>query len=197
MNNFITRTLSALSAALTVAACGGQSEPGIAIENTNSIDLSSCIRTVMNLDQGRWNYVGAIARVNGTVREYRATSVHEARGEDLWSSKSFGGDVGGTEDAADITLVTLDGNRIVPIEDDQFDEDAALDFQSCEGPDPEGRYQAEIEYKIPVGDGSFDFVKNVSWYGQQGTYFAEDHFNAEGRIIARRSGVYLPVTPDL
>lgn len=79
MNNFITRTLSALSAALTVAACGGQSEPGIAIENTNSIDLSSCIRTVMNLDQGRWNYVGAIARVNGTVREYRATSVHDPK----------------------------------------------------------------------------------------------------------------------
>ncbi len=186
------RILLPIVGATIVASCspnGGETAP---VDDAQTLDLSPCIRTALELDEGRWDYVGTIARVDGGVRIYRTTSVHQATGPDQWSSRSFGGDVGGTEDTAETNTVILDGNMIVPINDGEPNTEAALRFSSCAGPDPEGRYEAEIEYKIPTGDGTFDLVKNVTWYGQNGAYFAEDHFNEEGRIVARRSGVYMP-----
>ncbi len=100
--------------------------------------------------------------------------------------------MGGTEENAEIGIVKLDGNSIVPTIDGVADLDAAVEIVSCSGPDPEGRYETQKTYKIPVGDRGFDLVTNISWYGQNGSYFAEEHRNADGRIVARRSGVYMP-----
>ena len=158
----------------------------------NEAEIVSCIRTIMKLDEGRWAYMGTIARVGGKFRTYEAISIHSSAGPDMWSSKAFGGDVGGTEESAETNLVKLVGTSIVPIENGNPNEQGAIKYLSCVGPDPEGRYEAHLEYKIPVGDGKFDTSKNVSWYSEHGSYYAEDHFNEEGRIIARRSGVNTP-----
>lgn len=179
--------------AVLCACVEGNSERGDT-EQESTGDLSACILKTMELDEGRWEYVGTIARLDGGVRTYETTSVHFANGDGTWASKSFGGDVGGTEEAAEIGIVTLEGNSIVPIIDGVADVDAAIEIVSCKGPDPEGRYEVQKTYKLPIEDGGFDYVTNISWYGQSGSYFAEDHRNADGRVVARRSGVYMPAS---
>ncbi len=182
--------------AVTLASCG--SGPDTAAQTsaegeTSTQDLSDCIQKIMELDEGRWSYMGTIARVDGGVRTYETTSVHSSNGDGTWTSKSFGGDVGGTETDAEVGTVTLEGNSIVPIENGAPNRNAAVEVVACEGPDPEGRFEAQKTYKIPVEGGTFDYVTNVSWYGERGSYYAEDHRNEDGRVIARRSGVYLPL----
>ena len=162
--------------------------------NQDDTSISSCIRTIMKLDEGRWAYMGIIARLDGKFRTYQTTSVHTATGTNTWSSKSFGGDVGGTEETAEIGNVKLVGSMIIPIEGGTLREAEAVKFLSCTGPDVEGRYEASLEYKLPNKDGTFDTAKNVSWYSEHGSYFAEDHYNEAGRVVARRSGVYTPVS---
>ena len=88
--------------------------------------------------------------------------------------------------------IQLVGTAIVPLEDGELNHEGAVNYISCIGPDPEGRYEANIEYKIPNDDGTSDFVKSVSWFSEHGSYYAEDHINEEGRVVARRSGVYTP-----
>ncbi|MEO0464617.1 MAG: hypothetical protein AAF127_15930 [Pseudomonadota bacterium] len=177
-----------------LCACAEGNAENDATDLGASDDLSTCILKTMELDEGRWEYVGTIARLDGGVRTYETTSVHFANGDGTWASKSFGGDVGGTEEAAEIGIVTLEGNSIVPIIDGVADVDAAIEVVSCKGPDPEGRYEVQKTYKLPIEDGGFDYVTNISWYGQSGSYFAEDHRNADGRVVARRSGVYMPAS---
>ncbi|MEM7701538.1 MAG: hypothetical protein AAF251_06330 [Pseudomonadota bacterium] len=160
---------------------------------STSGDLSECILKIMDLDEGRRSYVGTIARANGDVRVYRATSVHTANGDGTWNTLTYGGDTGETEETAEVTVVTVEGNAIVPVEDGKKDREASVDILSCRGPDPEGRYQIETQYKLSAEERGFDYVTNTSWYGQAGSYYAEDIRNGEGRIIARRSGVYLPL----
>jgi len=177
----ISLTASAGSPALAQVAL--HSEPN---------DLSECIRTVMTLDEGRWNYMGTIARLDGGFRTYQTTSIHQSEGDNLWSNRSFGGDVGGDEASAQASFVTLQGNAIVPIMDGKPNRQAAVEYKSCTGPDAEGRYEVHTQYKLPNPDGTFDTAKNVSWYSEHGSYYAEDHFNEENRIVARRSGVNTP-----
>lgn len=185
-----------VSLAVALAACGNSASTPSPTANESEAptpDLSECILKVMELDEGRWSYVGTIARVDGGVRVYETTSIHSSNGEGTWTSKSFGGDVGGTEDTAEVGEVTIEGNSIIPVEDGKPNRDAAVEITACEGPDLEGRYEVQKSYKIPVEGGAFDYVTNVSWYGNRGSYYAEDHRNEDGRIIARRSGVYMPV----
>ena len=186
--------LGALAVLLGVAPIGfatAQTEPRQA-----DSDLRDCIRTVMQLDEGRWNYMGTIARIDGTFRTYEATSVHERAGEDSWSSKSFGGDVGGTEEGAQGNRVVLDGNRLVPVVNGERDYGSAIEYLSCVGPDAEGRYEVRTQYKIPNGDDTFDLSRNVAWYSEHGSYYAEDHYSPDGRIVSRRSGVNTPAQGD-
>ena len=178
------------AALLAVNACQTVSAPKKV--NQSEAEIASCIRTVMKLDEGRWNYMGTIARLNGTFRTYETTSVHASAGPDMWSSKAFGGNVGGTEEEAKIGYVKLVGTSIVPIEDGVLQEVAAINYLSCIGPDEEGRYEASLEYKLPNKDGTFDTAKNLTWYSEHGSYFAEDNLNSLGRIVARRSGVNTP-----
>ena len=159
-------------------------------------ELTDCIRTVMTLDEGRWDYMGTIAMLNGGFRTYEATSIHQAEGDDMWSSKSFGGDVGGEEATAQANIVALQGNTIVPIVDGVPNHQAAIQYKSCVGPDAEGRYEVQTEYMIPNPDGTFDTAKNVSWYSKHGSYYSEDHYNESGRIVSRRSGVNTPADTD-
>lgn len=178
------------AAFLVTSACQTVGEPSKT--NQDEMEITSCIRTIMEMDEGRWAYMGTIARLNGTFRTYQTTSVHTATGSDTWSSKSFGGDVGGIEETAEVRLVKLVGTRIIPIENGVLREAEAVQYLSCTGPDTEGRYEATLEYKLPNTDGTFDTAQNVSWYSEHGSYFAEDIINTSGRVTARRSGVNTP-----
>jgi len=175
------------------AACQSQTRLASELSASNEKDLSSCLRTIMELDEGRWAYMGTIARVNGTFRTYEAISLHTSEGDSTWSAKAFGGDVGGDEGSAETNIVKLIGNSRVPLEDGEPNHDLATRYTSCAGPDAEGRYETTSEYKIPVGDGTFDYSKNMTWYSEHGSYYAEDHYDGSGRIIARRSGVNTPL----
>ena len=183
-----TFNITAIAAALLLtSACKTSSLPA-----QSDAEISACMRTVLKLDEGRWNYMGTIGRLNGTFRTYETTSIHAAAGEDMWSSKSFGGDVGGTEADAEIGYIKMVGTTLVPLEDGVLNREGAIQYKSCVGPDPEGRYEAHIEYKISHDDMS-DSVKSVSWFSKHGSYYAEDHTNEQGQVVARRSGVYTPV----
>jgi len=162
--------------------------------NQSETDIASCIRTVLALDEGRWAYMGTIARGNGKFRTYATTSVHTATGPDTWSSKSFGGDVGGDEESAEIGYVKLVGTSVVPLEDGVLNDEGAVKYTSCVGPDAEGRYEARLEYTLPHDDGSKLDVKNMTWFSEHGSYYAEDIFYKDGRVLARRSGVNTPIS---
>ncbi len=155
-------------------------------------EITSCMRAIRKLDEGRWAYMGTIATLNGKFRTYEAISVHAAEGPDIWSNLSFGGDVGGTEDTAETGFVKLVGTSMIPLKDGELNQGEGVKFLSCVGPDKEGRYEARLEYKLSNGDGTFDTSKNVSWYSAHGSYYAEDHYSEDGRVTARRSGVYTP-----
>lgn len=183
------------AALLLVSACQNSGDGAPAIEEQNEVEIADCIRTIMKLDEGRWAYMGTIARGNGKFRTYATTSVHAAAGPDrpdTWSNQSFGGDVGGEEETAEISYSQLVGTSIVPIENGTLMEDNAVKYTSCVGPDAEGRYEAKLEYTLPHGDGSKLAVNNVSWYSEHGSYYAEDIFYKDGRVLARRSGVNTP-----
>lgn len=186
------RKIIVATALLFTSACQHTAKVSSATEQSEA-DITSCIRTIMALDEGRWSYMGTIARLNGKFRTYETTSVHTSTGVDTWSSKSFGGDVGGDEQSAEIGHVKLVGTSIIPIENGELMEETAIKYLSCVGPDAEGRYEASLEYKLPNGDGTYDSAKNVSWYSEHGSYYAEDIFDTSGRVVARRSGVNTPV----
>ncbi|MEL6687192.1 MAG: hypothetical protein AAFP97_06200 [Pseudomonadota bacterium] len=147
----------------------------------------------MALDEGRWAYMGTIARLNGTFRTYEAFSIHAPAGSDRWVGRSFGGDVGGTEETAEPQFQRLIGTSLVPEEDGELVTSSAIKFNSCKGPDQEGRYEAELEYTLASRSGGTEYVDNVSWYSEHGSYFAEDIRNEDGRVVARRSGVNTPI----
>jgi hypothetical protein len=183
---------TAIFATALLFACGCEASVKDAPQDQTEADITTCMRTVLGMDQGRWDYMGTIARLDGKFRTYQATSVHMAMGDDVWASKSFGGDVGGTEEAAEFGQVKLVGASMIPIEEGELQYDAAIQYISCKGPDIEGRYEVELDYKLPNGDGTFDTAKNITWYSEHGSYYAEDIFNEQGRVVARRSGVNTP-----
>ena len=186
------KVCAAAAALLITSACQSVSTPATTIQS--QAEIASCLRTVMKLDEGRWAYMGTIARLNGTFRTYQTTSIHADAGPDTWSSKSFGGDIADTEETAETGLVKLVGASIIPMEDGVLQEAQAINYLSCIGPDKEGRYEARLEYPLPNGDGTFDTAKNTSWYSEQGSYYAEDIYNTAGRVVARRSGVNTPAS---
>lgn len=186
------KTVTIVTTLLFTSACETNFTPNDV--NQSEAEIISCMWTVLKLDEGRWNYMGTIARLNGKFRTYQATSVHDALSNDMWASKSFGGDVGGTEEEAEFGRVQLVGASIVPIEEGVLQYDGAIQYLSCNGPDAEGRYEVELKYKLPNGDGTFDIAKNITWYSEHGSYYAEDIFNQKGRVVARRSGVNTPVS---
>jgi len=182
------------AALFMTSACQTISAPRLAYQSEP--DITSCIRQIMKLDEGRWAYMGTIARLNGTFRTYQTTSLHAAVGADVWSSKAFGGDVGGTEEDAETRTVKLVGASRIPIENGVLQEEQAVRYLSCTGPDSEGRYEARLEYQMTNSDGTIETMKNVSWYSEHGSYYAEDIYNEAGRVVARRSGVNTPASED-
>jgi len=156
-------------------------------------EIASCIRTVMGLEVGRWNYMGTIGQIRGKFRTYEATFVYAAAGPDTWSFKAFGGDVGGDEESAETSYTKLVGTSLISLEDSELNEEGAHNVKSCIGPDAEGRYELWQEYKVPNGNGGFTTAKNMTWYSEHGSYYAEDFITEEGRINSRRSGVTTPI----
>ncbi len=86
----------AMAAASTIvlSACNNASNGKPADAQTNEADRIACIRTVLKLDEGHWNYMATIARLNGKFRTFETTSIHASTGPDTWSTQSSGGDVG-------------------------------------------------------------------------------------------------------
>lgn len=155
-------------------------------------ELTSCIRTVMTLDEGTWAYMGTIARLNGKFRTYETTSMHSLAGPDTWSARSYGGDVS-EEDSDEISIYKLVGAFVIPVENGSLNKEAAIKYTSCVGPDAAGRYETTQEYSLPQSDGSTLKSKNLSWYSEHGSYYVEDVMDESGRVVARRSGVNTPI----
>ena len=110
----------------------------------------------------------------------------------MWSFRSYGGDVEEDEAEAVASISKLVGTSLVPFEDGRLDEQGAVKYTSCFGPDAEGRYEATHEYSLPHVDDRRLSVKSVVWYSEHGSYYAEDIFEDTGRVLARRSGVNTP-----
>jgi len=180
------------TAILFLFAC--QSTGNAAAKSQSDTEIANCIRTVMALEEGRWNYMGTIAQVYGKFRTYEAVIVNAEAGEDMWSSKAFGGDFGGDEASAELGYNKLIGTSLVSTDDGAPNHAEAHVIKSCVGPDPEGRYEIKQDYKMPNGKGGYVTARNMTWYSEHGSYYAEDIYNEDGRIQSRRSGVYTPVT---
>jgi len=159
----------------------------------NEAKIADCIRAIMTLDEGKWAYMGTIARLNGKFRTYATTSDHASAGTDMWSARSYGGDVEADEESAETSIVKLVGSSIIPVEDGELNEEAAVKYTSCQGPDAEGRYEATQEYSVPGADDQRLSVKSVIWQSEHGSYYVEDIFDNAGRVVARRSGVNTPI----
>ena len=188
------KTAIGVTAILFMSACQTQENTATVQTVQSEAEIATCIRTVMALEEGRWNYMGTIGQVYGKFRTYEAVIVNAAAGVDTWSSKAFGGDVGGDEASAELGYNKLIGTSLVSMEDGVPNEPEAHKIKSCIGPDPEGRYEIKQEYKMPNGEGGYVTSQNMTWYSEHGSYYAEDIYNEDGRIMSRRSGVYTPVT---
>lgn len=183
------------TAALMISACQNASVPSAAAEPQTELEIADCVRAIMTLDEGLWAYTGTIARVNGKFRTYVTTSEHKSAGVDMWSARSYGGDVEEDAATAEASIVKLIGTAITPIEDGVPNPDDAVTYTACRGPDPEGRYEATQRYSLPYTDDKRLSVTSTLWQSAHGSYFAEDIFDDTGRIIARRSGVNTPLEP--
>ncbi|MEP3889467.1 MAG: hypothetical protein ABJN69_03310 [Hellea sp.] len=188
------KTAISITAILLFSACQTAGNMAAAQSIKSDEDIATCIRTVMTLEEGRWNYMGTIAQVYGKFRTYEAVIVNAAAGDDMWSSKAFGGDVGGDEKTAELGYNKLIGTSLVSMDGGVPNEPEAHKIKSCVGPDPEGRYEIKQEYKMPNGKGGYVTAQNMTWYSEHGSYYAEDVYNEDGRITSRRSGVYTPST---
>ena len=186
----IQKTAFATAAFLTTA-CASVGEQTLANTTQPEAEFESCIRTIMQLDEGTWNYMGTIARLSGGFGPYQTTSVHSSAGPDTWSNQSFGGDVEGDE--GDKNYVRLVGNAIIPLVDGKLQHENKLLYTSCEGPDAEGRYASTVEYSMALEDGTRLNAKSTNWASDRGSYYAEFLTDQTGRIVARRSGVTWPV----
>jgi len=184
-------TISFIALSL-IGACSHAGTLSPEADPQSDAEIIPCIRTVMALEEGRWDYMGTIAQVRGTFRTYEAVFVYASTGPDMWSFKAFGGDVGGDEETAEESFSQLVGTSIIPVEDGELKEEEAHKILSCVGPDAEGRYEVQQEYKISIGDGAYVTSKNMTWYSEHGSYYAEDIYN-DGRISSRRSGVTTPI----
>lgn len=182
-----------LTASLLITAC--QNATSISPDKTSQseVDITSCIQTVLELDEGTWAYMGTIARGNGKFRTFATTSEHSAAGPDRWAFRSYGGDIG-EEDGGETSYSKLVGTSLIPVEDDKLVEQDAVKFTSCVGPDAEGRYEVTREYGLPHESERRLSVKNMGWFSEHGSYYAEDIFDDTGRVLARRSGVNTPIT---
>lgn len=189
------KLLISVATIMMAIACQSAAEAKPATQQQTEAEIASCVRTVMDLEMGRWNYMGTIAQVRGTFRTYEAILVNTKTGPDSWSSKAFGGNVGGDEASAEASHTKLVGTSIFSVEDGKIVQAGEHKIKSCVGPDPEGRYEIHQEYNIPTGDDTFVTSKNMTWYSEHGSYYAEDIYTQDGRINSRRSGVYTPVKP--
>lgn len=189
------KTILCLAALSLINGCQNPSTTAPKKTNQSAADITSCVRTVLKLDEGTWAYMGTIARGNGKFRTFATTSEHASAGTDTWSFRSYGGDMGG-DYSGEISYSKLVGTSLIPLEDNKLMEDDAIKYTSCTGPDAEGRYQVSTEYRLPHMDERFLAVKNIGWFSEHGSYYAEDIFDDTGRILSRRSGVNTPVSQE-
>lgn len=178
-------------AAIILSACSAQTSETSGEVSSIKPDMNDCLRTVLTLDEGTWDYMGVIARLDGTYRTFETTSTHAAAGDDIWSSSSSGGDI--SEDySGETEYHKLVGTWLRPYEDGEAKDEGGVEFTSCTGPDEEGRYAFTLKYNMPLQDGSPIYVTNKTWRSEHGSHFHEEHVDETGRLRARRSGVYTP-----
>ncbi|MGB0907432.1 MAG: hypothetical protein ACPGVT_08055 [Maricaulaceae bacterium] len=184
-----------LTALLMTSACQNAATTTPGAPAQSEAEIAACLQDFFKLDEGTWAYMGTIARGNGKFRTFETTSVHASAGPDMWSYKSYGGDMG-EEYGGELSYSKLVGTTLIDFKDGKLSDEPGVKYTSCVGPDAEGRYQATQEYRLPHIDDRWLSVKSVVWQSEHGSYYAEDIFDDTGRIISRRSGVNTPVSED-
>ncbi|MEM0986861.1 MAG: hypothetical protein AAGJ32_11485 [Pseudomonadota bacterium] len=154
-------------------------------------DLSACVAQVLDFVEGPVSYTGVNAQVNGGYNTFRTTSDHVRLEDGSWEYSSFGGDM----EERSTSYVRQDGNKILTREAGGDGEEAVRTFTECEGPDEVGRITTQSSYELPPvpSDPQTLYVDIVGLYGEQGAFFTEVLKNEAGEIVARRSGVTLPI----
>ena len=137
MKNAITIGATAL---LILSACQNLTEENASSIKQSEAEIADCVGALMTLDEGKWAYMGTIARGNGKFRTYETTSEHASAGPDMWSARSYGGDIEETEDTSEMSTMKLVGTSLIPLENSEENQDGAVKYTSCTGPDAEGRY---------------------------------------------------------
>ena len=183
--------LIAISTMLFATAC--QTSDSFASENItqSEAEIANCLRAIMQLEEGTWAYMGTIAQSKGKFRTFETTSERTILGPDMWKSRSYGGDITGTGGQGETSKIV--GASIISIEDGILQEDSAIKYTSCVGPDAQGRYESWKEYELEPMNGKKVYAKALQWHSEHGSYFAEDIFDESGYTFARRSGVYTPI----
>ncbi|MEP3889124.1 MAG: hypothetical protein ABJN69_01580 [Hellea sp.] len=184
--------LTCAAGIIMITACQSMAQTTFSKNSQSDEEIANCIRTVMALEVGRWNYMGTIAQIRGKFRTYEAIFVYAEAGPDMWSFKAFGGDVGGDENSAEVSYTKLVGTTLFSVENGELTDEGAHKVSSCVGPDAEGRYELHQNYKVSSGEGTYSTSKNMTWYSEHGSYYAEDFFAEDGRVTSRRSGVNTP-----
>jgi len=154
-------------------------------------DLNACLSQVMQFVSGRVEYTGVNARVNGGYSTFITTSDHDQLEDGTWKYESFGGDM----EERSTSYVRLVGNQILTRSADEGAEEAARTFTACDGPNDKGRITTRSSYELPSipSDPQILYVDIIALYGEPGAYFTETITDKDGDIVARRSGVMIPV----
>jgi len=151
----------------------------------------------MDMMVGSWEYVNVIERISGGYRVFRTNSIHENAGDKFWLARAFGGDIP-PEESNEIEYERVSGNMILQVVDGDDQMEGARTFTSCAGPDDVGRIKTTSTYSFPLDEEGTEmlFAENYSSFSEGGTFFFEKIFNEAGDIIARTSGVTVPVEAE-
>ena len=173
--------------ALSLSACATQAEPAV---SNPDVDLNACLKQVMSLMEGKFDYTGVNARISGGYNTFITQSTHDPRPDGSWAYTSFGGDM----DAPSTSIVRLVGNQIRTRPDEDGASEAARTFSKCEGPNQVGRITTRSTYELPPveSDPQTLSVDIIALYGEEGAYFTETISDELGNIVAYRSGVSVP-----
>jgi len=188
-----TLILSVLSSFAIMSCANGTSSPNATMAQSKSA-LEPCLVEAMDMMVGTWEYTSTIERISGGYRTFQTRSIHEKERDKFWSSRAFGGDIP-AEESNEIEYERVSGNQILQVIDGEDQTSDARTFSSCEGPDDVGRIKTTSTYQFPLNEDGTGilYAENYSSFSNGGTFFFEKIRNEDGEIIARTSGVTVPV----
>jgi len=165
-----TLILSVLSSFAIMSCANGTSSPNATMAQSKSA-LEPCLVEAMDMMVGTWEYTSTIERISGGYRTFPA------------------------EESNEIEYERVSGNQILQVVDGEDQTSDARTFSSCEGPDDVGRIKTTSTYQFPLNEDGTEilYAENYSSFSNGGTFFFEKIRNEDGEIIARTSGVTVPV----